>query len=103
MPGGGVRRYLGDTFYGGSQWILLAASLGWTAVRLGDRELALQLLRWIEASADRNGYLPEQVAADVQSPHMLGYWRHRWGATATPLLWSHAMYIILSDELGHVP
>lgn len=103
VPGGGVRRYLGDTFYGGSQWILLAASLGWTAVRLGDRELALQLLHWIEASADGNGYLPEQVAADVQSPHMLDYWRHRWGATATPLLWSHAMYIILSDELGLLP
>lgn len=26
IPGGGVRRYLGDTFYGGSEWILLAAS-----------------------------------------------------------------------------
>jgi len=63
----------------------------------------VRVLRWIEASADGNGYLPEQVAADVQSPHMLDYWRHRWGATATPLLWSHAMYIILSDELGLLP
>lgn len=28
LAGGGVRRYQGDTFYGGSEWILLAASLG---------------------------------------------------------------------------
>jgi GH15 family glucan-1,4-alpha-glucosidase len=103
VPAGGVRRYLGDTFYGGSQWILLAASLGWTALTLGDRELAVQLLHWIEASADSDGYLPEQVAVGVQSPHMLDYWRHRWGPTATPLLWSHAMHTILSDELGLLP
>jgi hypothetical protein len=30
---------------------------------------------------------------------MLAYWRERWGATATPLLWSHAMHVILHDEL----
>ena len=28
VPGGGVRRYQGDSFYGGAQWILLTASLG---------------------------------------------------------------------------
>jgi GH15 family glucan-1,4-alpha-glucosidase len=26
VSGGGVRRYLGDTFYGGSEWILLSKS-----------------------------------------------------------------------------
>ena len=96
---GGVRRYQGDTFYGGSEWILLSASLGWTALTLGDRDLAEQSLAWIEAQADDDGYLPEQVAGNVQSPHMLAYWRARWGATATPLLWSHAMHIVLADEL----
>jgi len=103
VPGGGVRRYLGDTFYGGSQWILLAGSLGWTALTLDDPDLATRLLHWIEASADGNGHLPEQIAIDVQSPHMLDYWRQRWGATASPLLWSHAMHVILSDELGQLP
>lgn len=29
VPDGGVQRYLGDSFYGGSEWILLAATLGW--------------------------------------------------------------------------
>ena len=98
-PEGGVRRYQGDTFYGGGQWILLAASLGWATLAMGDSDLALQLLAWIEDSANDEGYLPEQVADDPQSPHMLAYWRERWGATATPLLWSHAMHVILHDEL----
>lgn len=99
QPEGGVRRYQGDTFYGGSQWILLAASLGWSSLTLGDCELAETLHAWIEAQADQDGYLPEQVANNVQSPHMLAYWRARWGATASPLLRSHAMHIVLTDEL----
>ena len=96
---GGVRRYLGDTFYGGSEWILLAASLGWVSLALNDRDTATRMLAWIESAADVDGYLPEQVQDQVQSPYMLTYWRHRWGSTATPLLWSHAMHIVLSDEL----
>ena len=43
--------------------------------------------------------LPEQLADQVQSPHLLAWWQARRGATATPLLWSHAMHIILCDEL----
>ena len=99
-PSGGVRRYQGDTFYGGSQWLLLAASLGWAALRAGDLDLATSLLRMIEAVGDEQGHLPEQVATDVQSPHMLAYWRDRWGMTATPLLWSHAMHLVLLEELA---
>lgn len=100
LPGGGVRRYLGDTFYGGSQWILLAASLGWARLALDDAKTATSMLTWIENNATAEGYLPEQVADSVQSPHMLAYWRQKWGATATPLLWSHAMHIVLLDEIN---
>jgi hypothetical protein len=64
-PGGGVRRYQGDTFYGGGQWILLAASLGWATLAMGDSDLAPQLLAWIEDSANDEGYLPEHLADDV--------------------------------------
>lgn len=101
-PGGGVRRYLGDTFYGGSQWILLAASLGWAALRRGDHDLAQALIAWIESAANDQGHLPEHVTDHVQSPHMRAYWRQRWGPTATPLLWSHAMHIVLRDELDRL-
>jgi isomaltose glucohydrolase len=98
-PGGGVRRYQGDSFYGGGQWILLAASLGWATLATGATELAPQLLAWIEASANDAGYLPEQVTDQVQSPHMLAWWQARWGSTVIPLLWSHAMHVILCDQL----
>ncbi|WP_077488792.1 glycoside hydrolase family 15 protein [Sinomonas mesophila] len=100
VPDGGLRRYLGDTFYGGSEWILLAATYGWVAVASGDRATAGRMLDWIEAAATPEGLLPEQVQNHVQSPYMLEFWRRRWGATATPLLWSHAMHIVLREELG---
>jgi GH15 family glucan-1,4-alpha-glucosidase len=100
VPDGGVRRYLGDTFYGGSEWILLAAAYGCVSLALDDRATAQQMLTWIQGTADPHGQLPEQVHDHVQSPYMLAYWRDQWGQTATPLLWSHAMHIILSAELG---
>lgn len=56
-------------------------------------------MHWIERSADRNGDLPEQVSEDVQSPHMLGYWRDRWGSPTSPLLWSHAIYIVPQQDI----
>jgi isomaltose glucohydrolase len=99
VPSGGVRRYLGDTFYGGSEWILLAATYGWISLSAGDPKTAEQMLAWIESAATNNGYLPEQVQDHVQSHYMLAYWRQKWGSTATPLLWSHAMHVVLSDEL----
>jgi GH15 family glucan-1,4-alpha-glucosidase len=100
VPAGGVRRYQGDTFYGGAEWILLAASLGSVAIARGDTDLAEQMRAWIEASANAAGHLPEQIADRPQSPHMLAYWQQRWGQTATPLLWSHAMHLILLDDLA---
>jgi GH15 family glucan-1,4-alpha-glucosidase len=99
VPGGGVRRYLGDTFYGGSEWILLAATYGWVCLAAGESEPARHMLAWIEAAATVEGYLPEQVQDHVQSPYMLGFWKEKWGATATPLLWSHAMHAILAEQL----
>lgn len=101
-PGGGVRRYLGGTFYRGSHWILLATSLGWAAIRRGDHALAQALIAWIESTANDQGHLPEQVADNVQSPHMRAHWRERWGPPATPLLWSHAMHVVLRDDLGRL-
>ena len=75
------------------------ASLGCVAKAQGELALAARLLAWIEASATQEGHLPEQVADDVQSPHMLRYRRRRWGTTATPLLWSHAMHLVRLDDL----
>lgn len=97
---GGVHRYRGDTFYGGGEWVVLTGFLGWCYARLGRRADAQRCLAWMTEQADAEGHLPEQVPACLYAPAMLGEWERRWGRVATPLLWSHAMYLILADELA---
>jgi len=98
-PGGGVHRYLADTYYGGGEWTLLAAWLGWYYIEVGEWERARELLHWIEAQADADGHLPEQVSAHLLAPDRYAEWEARWGPVAKPLLWSHAMYLILYHAL----
>lgn len=98
-PGGGVYRYLADTYYGGGEWVLLAAWLGWYYVEVGERGRARGLLQWIEAQADGDGCLPEQVSDHLLAPDRYAEWEARWGPVAQPLLWSHAMYLILCRAL----
>lgn len=98
-PGGGVRRYLGDTFYGGGDWILLTAWLGWYRAARGDLAGAIAARSWVEAHATAGGLLPEQVTGAPQDAGMVDPWIRRWGPVATPLLWSHAMYLVLSDAI----
>jgi isomaltose glucohydrolase len=97
---GGVYRYLGDTFYGGGEWIILTAWLGWYEARTGDLDSARERLAWIERQATPDGLLPEQVTTHAQRPDFINEWQRRWGPVATPLLWSHAMYLTLTTELG---
>jgi isomaltose glucohydrolase len=94
-PGGGVYRYLGDTYYGGGEWILLACSLGRHEARVGRGDNVDAIRAWVRAQARGNGDLPEQVAEHVQAPEMIQTWVDTWGPSATPLLWSHAMYLIM--------
>nr|PZN42445.1 MAG: hypothetical protein DIU70_05130 [Bacillota bacterium] len=97
---GGVHRYPEDTYYGGGEWLLLTAWLGWYYVRVGRRDRAWDLLRWVEDQADPEGNMPEQVCERVNDPTMVQPWVERWGPVANPLLWSHAMYLVLLEELG---
>ena len=94
----GVKRYAFDTYYGGGSWILLGAWLGWVYARLGRRGEAQDLLKEVLA-AHREGGLPEQVSIRLLNPVYQPYWRGRWGEVARPLLWSHAMHVILESEL----
>jgi GH15 family glucan-1,4-alpha-glucosidase len=96
---GGVRRYSGDTYYGGGEWVLLTAWLGWYWAEKGDMDRARELFRWVEAQADMEGNLPEQVPVNLNDPSYLSIWKERWGEIAKPLLWSHAKYLILRSEL----
>lgn len=95
----GVYRYRGDTFYGGGEWINLTAWLGLYEIATDRVELALSRRDWIVAQAIGDGDLPEQVSSQTQSPDRIEEWRSRWGPVATPLLWSHAMFLTLDAGL----
>jgi GH15 family glucan-1,4-alpha-glucosidase len=98
-PSGGIRRYLGDTFYGGGEWVLLTAWLGTHMAAVGDLDGARQRLNWVESRFTAAGHLPEQVTEHPQAPDMVAPWVTRWGPVATPLLWSHAMHLVLVHSL----
>ena len=96
---GGVYRYRGDTYFGGSEWLLLTAWLGWVYVELGRLDEARVLHDWIEAQATSEGYMPEQVHNHMLDASYYEGWVQRWGTSACPLLWSHAMYLILNGAI----
>jgi isomaltose glucohydrolase len=97
--GGGVHRYLLDTFYGGGQWPLLTCFLGLAHHAAGDRASAVRLLHWAAGTVTSEGLLPEQVDDHLLAPERRQEWLDRWGPVATPLLWSHAMLVRLAVEL----
>ncbi|MCH7668421.1 MAG: hypothetical protein IIC71_04335 [Acidobacteria bacterium] len=89
----GVHRYLEDEYYGGGLWIVLAGALA--CVQAEHRvERANDILDWIEHQADGDGHLSEQTDSHLRHPDQLPPWVDRWGPPATPLLWSHAMYLL---------
>jgi GH15 family glucan-1,4-alpha-glucosidase len=92
----GYHRHLDDEYYGGGEWPVLAGLLGW-ARRVNELD-ATEQLAWIESKATGSGALPEQAGAQLR-PARYGTWVARWGPPAVPLLWSHAMYLILQAVL----
>ncbi|WP_394769260.1 glycoside hydrolase family 15 protein [Lacisediminihabitans sp.] len=100
--GGGVHRYLDDTFFGGGQWPLLSCLLGLGYAAAGDRRRAVELLAWAAGTANGEGALPEQVGDHLLDPSRYQEWEDRWGPVARPLLWSHAMFVRLAVEVSVV-
>ncbi|HET7580124.1 MAG TPA: glycoside hydrolase family 15 protein [Bacillales bacterium] len=96
---GGVRRFPEDTYYGGGEWILLSGWLGWYYKEAGRQEEARKQLDWMEAQADNNGLMPEQSIKHVNDSSFIQHWTDLWGDVAKPLLWSHALYLILQKKL----
>jgi GH15 family glucan-1,4-alpha-glucosidase len=99
----GVHRHHEDEYYGGGQWLLLTALLGLAYVEQGRRDEARACLAWIEAHARPNGDLPEQSQDHLLRPERYEPWVEKWGEPASPLLWSHAMYLRLCHALTHAP
>lgn len=87
---GGVHRYRADTFYGGGAWLPLAGA----RAMLADDDEAKDIVAWMASWADDRGHLPEQVPDPLLHPQEHVRWVASWGSVATPLLWSHAMYLL---------
>ncbi|RKD21047.1 glycosyl hydrolase [Ammoniphilus oxalaticus] len=96
----GVHRYPQDVYYGGGQWVLLTAWLGWHYAEVGNQERAEQILSWVRAQFNDSGHLPEQTPARLLAPDHYQPWLDRWGPPACPLLWSHAMHLVLEQKLA---
>jgi GH15 family glucan-1,4-alpha-glucosidase len=92
----GYHRHLDDEYYGGGEWPVLAGLVGW-ARWVSGLDASAQL-EWIESHTDGTGALPEQTGERLQPPRYAD-WVARWGPPAVPLLWSHAMYLILRAAL----
>jgi len=97
--GGGVHRHAEDTYYGGGEWLLLTAMLGICYLGLGREDDARAKLDWVAGHADGEGHLPEQAQDHLLDPEMYEPWVERWGPPASPLLWSHAMFLTLATGL----
>lgn len=99
-PTGGIRRYRGDTYFGGNPWLLLTAWLGWHDRLTGDELGHAAARNWVLDHATKGGDLPEQILHEPQDAAFVGPWLERWGPVANPLLWSHAKFILMESDAG---
>ncbi len=99
---GGMHRFTEDNYFGGGRWPLLTCFLGLCLIEQGDVAGARRALEWAASTALPDGSLPEQVGGDLLDPEFEQFWIEKWGPVATPLLWSHAMFLRLDAALAEV-
>ena len=98
-PSGGIRRYLGDTYYGGNPWLLLTAWLGWHDRLTGNADGHAHAADWVRGRQAADGGLAEQTLHEPQDASAVQPWIDRWGPVADPLLWSHAKYLLMQSDV----
>jgi len=86
---GGIRRYQGDRYRGGNPWVICTLWLGLYQARRGDFQGAAEKLQWVLDHRNPLDLLPEQVDQEKGGP-----------AWVIPLAWSHAMFMLLVQELA---
>jgi GH15 family glucan-1,4-alpha-glucosidase len=99
----GLHRYREDTYYGGGEWILLSAWLGWIYANQEKTSQAIEILQWVETQFTNEGFLAEQTGKNLFHTNFFDVWQSKWGPIASPLLWSHAMHIILFQAINKDP
>ena len=87
-PNGGYFRYQWDTYIGGNAWIISSLWLALYYIKEGNIERARELFSWVTKHADNMLFLPEQIEREGDKT-----------AWICSLAWSHALYIIVADEL----
>lgn len=95
----GTHRHRDDVYFGGGPWPLLSAFLALARVSQGDLESAQRTLNWIAGCANNDLELPEQLDSQLLHPEARDGWIEKWGVPAIPLLWSHAMFLLLKEEV----
>ena len=92
---GGVHRFRADVFYGGGQWPLLSCLLGWNLRGRGrPRRRAARTCCWVaDHGRCRTATCPSRSPTTCCTPSAAHEWVDRWGPVATPLLWSHGMFL----------
>ncbi|MBO5179172.1 MAG: hypothetical protein J6B87_02345 [Clostridia bacterium] len=88
LPNGGYMRYEGDAYMGGNAWIISSLWLSLYYIKAGNKERAKELFDWVTNHADNLNFLPEQIDRNSD--------RTAW---VVQLAWSHAMYVIVRNEL----
>lgn len=100
-PGGGLYRHQTDVYYGGGEWHLLTCFLGWHYASTGRTDEARAKLARVAMHMDENGWLPEQSNEYLLAADHHDQWVAKWGPSARPLLWSHAMFLTLLSVLDN--
>jgi glucoamylase len=82
----------------GRGWPLLAGERAHYELALGQKDMAMRLLRSLEAFANEGGLLPEQIWDTADIPERELFFGKPSGS-AMPLVWAHAEYIKLRRSL----
>jgi GH15 family glucan-1,4-alpha-glucosidase len=98
----GTHRHVTDGYFGGGPWPLLSVFLALGKASVGETEKAAITLEWLVQCANESLELPEQLPVDLLHPEERPGWIEKWGQPAQPLLWSHAMFLILKKKVEEI-
>ena len=96
---GGIARYENDYYQRirddpaipGNPWIITTLWAAQYYLRIGDTQKALELINWVVAHRENSGILSEQINPYDGTP-----------LSVSPLVWSHAQFVITMTELERV-
>ena len=85
------QRIRDDPAIPGNPWIITTLWAAQYYLRIGDTQKALELINWVVAHRENSGILSEQINPYDGTP-----------LSVSPLVWSHAQFVITMTELERV-